>query len=30
MESVSQCIEWYGLGNDCEYRIISVNEEAEK
>lgn len=26
MESVAQCIEWYGLGVDCEYEIISVEE----
>ena len=26
MESVEKCIEWYGLGVDCEYRIISVEE----
>ena len=25
-ESVSECIEWYSLGVDCEYRIISVEE----
>jgi len=24
MSSVEKCIEWYGLGIDCEYRIISV------
>lgn len=24
--SVKQCKEWYGLGIDCEYRIISVEE----
>lgn len=24
--SLKQCIEWYGLGIDCEYRIISVEE----
>lgn len=24
--SVRECIEWYGLGVDCEYRIISVEE----
>ena len=26
MESVKQCIEMYGLGVDCEYHIISVEE----
>lgn len=26
MKSVAQCIEWYGLGVDCEYEIISVEE----
>lgn len=26
MESVQKCIEWYGLGVDCEYEIISVEE----
>lgn len=26
MSSVRECIEWYGLGKDCEYRIISVEE----
>lgn len=24
--SVKECIEWYGLGKDCEYRIVSVEE----
>lgn len=24
--SVEQCKEWYGLGIDCEYRIISVDD----
>lgn len=24
--SVEQCIEWYGLGVDCDYRIISIEE----
>ena len=24
--SVKQCKEWYGLGVDCEYRIISIKE----
>lgn len=22
--SVKQCIEWYGLGIDCDYKIIKV------
>lgn len=26
MSSVQRCIELYGLGIDCEYRIISVEE----
>ena len=26
MESVEECIKWYGLGTDCEYRIINVRE----
>lgn len=26
MSSVRECIEFYGLGIDCEYRIISVKE----
>lgn len=26
MSSVKECIEWYGLGVDCDYRIISVTE----
>ena len=26
MPSVRECIEWYGLGVDCEYEIISVEE----
>lgn len=26
MESVQKVIEVYGLGTDCEYRIISVEE----
>lgn len=26
MESVQKCIEWYGLGVDCEYRIVEVKE----
>lgn len=25
-QSVRECIEWYGLGKDCEYRIIKVKE----
>ena len=27
MSSVKECIEWYGLGDDCEYEIISVEEQ---
>lgn len=26
MESVETCKKWYGLGVDCEYRIVSVKE----
>ena len=26
MTSVEKCIKWYGLGIDCDYRIISVEE----
>ena len=26
MESVEECIKWYGLGVDCEYEIISVED----
>lgn len=26
MRSLAECIEWYGLGVDCEYRIISVED----
>jgi len=26
MSSVQECIKFYGLGVDCEYRIISVEE----
>ena len=29
VRSVKECIEWYGLGIDCEYQIISV-EDLEK
>lgn len=25
-ESVKKCIEWYGLGIDCEYVIISIEK----
>ena len=27
VSSVSECVKIYGLGVDCEYRIISVEEE---
>lgn len=27
--SLKECKEWYGLGVDCDYRIISV-EEVDK
>ncbi len=26
MRSVTECIKFYGLGVDCEYRIISVED----
>ena len=26
MESVAECKEFYGLGIDCEYRILKVEE----
>lgn len=26
VRSVRECIEWYGLGIDCDYRIISVTK----
>ena len=26
MSSVEKCIEMYGLGKDCEYRILEVEE----
>lgn len=26
MDSVNDCIKWYGLGVDCEYRILEVEE----
>ena len=26
VDSVSECIEIYGLGQDCDYEIISVEE----
>ena len=25
-ESVEECIKWYGLGVDCDYEIISVED----
>lgn len=25
-ESLKECKEWYGLGVDCEYRIISIED----
>lgn len=24
--SLEECKEWYGLGTDCEYKIISIEE----
>ena len=29
MSSVEECREFYGLGLDCEYRILSVEEVKE-
>lgn len=29
VSSVRQCKEWYGLGVDCDYKIISVEGEEE-
>lgn len=29
VESVDKCIELYGLGVDCEYKIISVKEVSK-
>lgn len=29
MRSVEECIKVYGLGRDCSYRIISVEETDE-
>ena len=26
MSFIKECIEWYGLGVDCEYEIISVEK----
>ena len=26
-ETLEDCIKWYGLGVDCEYRIVSIEEE---
>ena len=26
VESLKQCVDLYGLGKDCEYRFISVEE----
>lgn len=30
MSSVDECIKVYGLGKDCDYRIISVTDETER
>lgn len=30
MSSVSECVKWYGLGVDCMYRIISVEDLDKK
>ena len=24
--ALNKCIEWYGLGEDCEYKIVSVEK----
>lgn len=29
MRSVEECVHYYGLGVDCEYRILSVKEAEE-
>ena len=29
MPSLKECIKWYGLGEDCEYEIISIEEVGE-
>ena len=29
MRSVEECVHHYGLGVDCEYRILSVKEAGE-
>ena len=29
MRSVEECVQYYGLGVDCEYRIVSVKEIGE-
>lgn len=26
MESIAECIKFYGLGVDCEYRIVKIEE----
>lgn len=28
-DSLSEVIEWYGLGKDCEYRIISIKDDKD-
>ena len=30
LSSVDECIKVYGLGKDCDYRIISVTDETER
>lgn len=30
MSSVQECIEWYGLGVDCDYRITSIKEVKQE
>ena len=30
VSSVAECIRIYGLGNDCDYRIVSVEEIKEE
>lgn len=29
MSSVAECVDFYGLGVDCDYRILSVEEVRE-
>lgn len=29
-KSIGEVIEWYGLGKDCEYRILECREDGDK